>query len=69
MTGIRVPAKLGGLGHKFSSRARIVEMLTSADFGFATLVINTQTVAQKLGGDAVSDVVDRYCWIFSVASD
>ena len=59
LTGIRVPAKVGGLGHKFSGRARIVEILASADFGFAMSIINTQNVAQKPCGDAAFDVVDR----------
>ena len=60
LTGIQVPAKFGGLGHKFSSKARIAEILAAADFGFAMSVINTQNVAQKLCRDASPDLVDRY---------
>ena len=59
LTGIQVPAKFGGLGHKFSSKARIAEILAAADFGFAMSVINTQNVAQKLCRDASPDLVDR----------
>ena len=60
LTGIQVPTNFGGLGHKFSCKARIAEILAAADFGFAMSVINTQNVAQKLCRDASADLIDRY---------
>ncbi|MEM9139642.1 MAG: acyl-CoA dehydrogenase family protein, partial [Pseudomonadota bacterium] len=48
LTGIEVPREHGGLGLPYSAKARIAEILASADFGLAMAILNTQNVAQRL---------------------
>ncbi|MEM7747378.1 MAG: acyl-CoA dehydrogenase family protein [Pseudomonadota bacterium] len=60
LTGVQVPAELGGLGLAFSCKARVAEILAAVDFGFAMSLINTQNVAQKLARDAPTDLARHY---------
>lgn len=60
LTGLQVPVTLGGLGHSFSCKAQLADVLAAADFGFAMSLINTQNVAYKLARDATPDVAARY---------
>jgi alkylation response protein AidB-like acyl-CoA dehydrogenase len=47
LTAIEVPTALGGKGCSFTTKAKIAELLATADFGFAMAVINTHNVAKK----------------------
>jgi len=47
LTAIEVPTALGGRGCSFTTKARIAELLATADFGFAMAIVNTQNVAKK----------------------
>lgn len=60
LTGLQVPVTLGGLGHSFSCKAQLADVLAAADFGFAMALINTQNVAYKLARDASPEVAARY---------
>ncbi|HUS95138.1 MAG TPA: acyl-CoA dehydrogenase family protein [Hyphomicrobiaceae bacterium] len=60
LTGLQVPSELGGLGHSFSCKARLADILGGADLGFAMSLINTQNVAYKLARDADPEVSQRY---------
>lgn len=60
LTGLQVPVAQGGLGHPFSIKAKVGEILAGADFGFAMSLLNTQNVAQRLTRDADPTVAKRY---------
>lgn len=60
LTGICVPSAHGGLGFSFGCKARIAEMVASADFGFAMSMINTQNVADKLAREAHPEVAGEF---------
>jgi alkylation response protein AidB-like acyl-CoA dehydrogenase len=60
LTGLQVPTDMGGLGHSFTCKAMLADVLASADFGFAMSLLNTQNVAYKLARDADRDVAMRY---------
>jgi len=60
LTGLQTPKELGGLGHSFSCKAQLADILATADFGFAMSLINTQNVAYKLARDAQPDIAKRY---------
>lgn len=60
LTGLQVPVADGGLGHAFSVKARVGEILAGADFGFAMSVLNTQNVAHRLTRDADPALAARY---------
>ncbi len=60
LTGICVPREHGGLGHSFSCKARIAEILAGADFGFAMAVTNTQNVADKIAREAHASVAAAF---------
>lgn len=60
LTGLQVPKDIGGLGHSFSCKAQMADILAGADFGFAMSLINTQNVAYKLARDAAPDTAARY---------
>jgi alkylation response protein AidB-like acyl-CoA dehydrogenase len=60
LTALEVPVAQGGLGLRFSCKARITELLAAADFGFAMSLVNTHNVAAKLARDAPAEVARRY---------
>ncbi|MFT5507051.1 MAG: alkylation response protein AidB-like acyl-CoA dehydrogenase [Hyphomicrobiaceae bacterium] len=60
LTGLQVPVAMGGLGHSFSCKAQVTDIVAGADFGFAMSLINTQNVAYKLSRDASPEVAQRY---------
>lgn len=60
LTGICVPPAHGGRGFSFGCKARIAEILASADFGFAMSTINTQNVADKLAREAQPEVAAEF---------
>lgn len=60
LTGLQVPTELGGLGHSFSCKAQMADVLAAADFGYAMALINTQNVAYKLARDATPEIAARY---------
>jgi alkylation response protein AidB-like acyl-CoA dehydrogenase len=57
---LEVPHDRGGLGLPFSMKARVTEVLASADFGFAMSLVNTQNIATKLAREASPAVAARY---------
>ncbi|MEM6663261.1 MAG: acyl-CoA dehydrogenase family protein [Pseudomonadota bacterium] len=59
LTGLQVPPSDGGLGHPYSVKAQVAEILGGADFGFAMSLLNTQNVAHRLTRDAPG-LVPRY---------
>ena len=59
LTGLQVPADRGGLGHPYSVKARVAEILAGADFGFAMSVLNTQNVAHRLTRDGDPALAER----------
>jgi len=59
LLALQVPTSFGGLDHSFSCKARIAEVLASADFGFAMSLLNTGNVAANLARHAHHDVAAR----------
>lgn len=57
---LEVPREQGGLGMPFSVKARVLERLAAADFGFAFSLINTQNIANKLAREARPEVAARW---------
>lgn len=60
LTAIETPVSHGGLGHPFSIKAEIAEILGAADYGLAMAILNTQNIGAKLARDAEPCVAGRY---------
>lgn len=60
LTAIETPVPHGGLGHSFSVKAEIAEILGAADYGLAMAILNTQNIGAKLARDAEPKVAARY---------
>lgn len=60
LTAIETPVSHGGLGHPFSVKAEIAEILGAADYGLAMSILNTQNIGAKLARDAEPEVAARY---------
>jgi alkylation response protein AidB-like acyl-CoA dehydrogenase len=60
LTGLQVPAEMGGLGLSFTCKAMLADILAAGDFGFAMSLINTQNVAYKLARDASQEIAMRF---------
>jgi alkylation response protein AidB-like acyl-CoA dehydrogenase len=60
LCAIEVPREHGGLGHPYSVKCRIAEVLAAVDYAFAFSLINTQNVANKLAREAPARLRERY---------
>ena len=60
LTGLEVPRDWGGLGLRFSCKARLAELLGAADFAFTMSLLNTHNVAAKLAREAPPELARRY---------
>lgn len=60
LTRIELPQSFGGLGLRYSCKAKAAELLGAADFAFTMSLINTQNVAVKLARDAPPAIARRY---------
>lgn len=59
LTRIQVPQKYGGHGFSFRCKSRVLEVLATADFGFAMSVVNSHNVAAKLAACASPEVAEN----------
>ena len=59
LCAIEVPREHGGLGHPYSVKCRIAEVLAAVDYAFAFSLINTQNVANKLAREAPARIRDQ----------
>lgn len=60
LTRIELPQSFGGLGLRYSCKAKAAELLGAADFAFTMSLINTHNVAVKLARDAPAAIARRY---------
>jgi alkylation response protein AidB-like acyl-CoA dehydrogenase len=60
LCAIEVPREHGGLGHPYSVKCRIAEVLAAVDYAFAFSLINTQNVANKLAREAPARLRERF---------
>ena len=60
LTALEVPQQWGGLGLRYSCKARMAEVLGAADFAFTMSLLNTHNVAAKLAREAAPDLARRY---------
>lgn len=60
LTRLEVPEAWGGLAMRFSCKARVAEILGSADFAFTMSLLNTHNVAAKLAREAPAELARRY---------
>ena len=60
LTRLELPQSWGGLGLPYSAKAKVADILGSADFAFAMSLINAQNVAVKIARDSPTAVARRY---------
>lgn len=60
LTRIELAQSFGGLGLRYSCKAKAAELLGAADFAFTMSLINTHNVAVKLARDAPPAIAHRY---------
>jgi alkylation response protein AidB-like acyl-CoA dehydrogenase len=60
LCAIEVPREQGGLGHPYSVKCQIAEVMAAVDYAFAFSLINTQNVANKLAREAPPRLRERF---------
>lgn len=60
LTGLQVPARMGGQDASFACKVAVCEAMAAADFGFTMSWVNTHNVAAKLARDAPQALAARY---------
>ena len=60
LTALETPKSHGGLGHSFSLKAEVADILGAADYGMAMAILNTQNIGAKLARDSDPEIAARY---------